>query len=352
MSQLSQMKKAANKGDFYTDVPLSNVAVARFQRDTNFVCAQMATKLIVTKPSGLYDKWNMADMNRDDMQARGDNARARETKFSKQQSQFSVLDDAIAIKLNDITQKAADVQVKPQVMVPRILSYKALIRLERKLAGVLVAANWYRTVAGGAADAVNSGGTTGVRKRFSDTSTDPIAALLDEVRQQGALTGFEATGLMFGRNAWHSWRNNPNVRATLTTGSTPAIRNAPAKISEAASLLELEWVGVSRAIYNSAGENLAAVNGYIIDPNSAFLFYRPTGGGAGTADAGQYNNEDPAALVRFVYAEGAGNNDGIRIRSMRDEFAGPGGSDHWELDSFNNFGVVTKEMGTLFTDIA
>jgi len=339
---------AANRSDFHTDIPLTNVAVSRFQSMTNFVGPFAAARLPVNALTGIYYKWNMAAINRDDMHARGDNDRARETQFSKTDATYKIPTKSLAIKLNDIVQRNSNVQVKPQDLVPKVLSYKAALSLEGQLASLFQSANWFRTVTGTAgAESGTTGGATGALKKFSDTAYDPLPRLAQEIENQGKLTGIEPTGMIFGRQAWRALRYHPEIRAALQSGGSPVVRNRPASLEEMARLLELEWCGVSKAISNTAGLNEAADNDYLIPGDSALLYYRPTMA-AGSDDPGMYNNDEPTALARIVYPDGAGNEFGIRIRALRDDFAGPGGSDHWEIDSFNGYHVVTPEMGTLF----
>lgn len=342
---------AANRNDFHTDIPLTNVAVARFQRMQNFVAPYAAARLPVTALSGLYDKWDMAAINRDDMHERGDNDRARETTFVKTQAQYKIPTKSLAVKLNELVQKNSNVQVNPRTMVPRVLSTKAAINLERQLASLFDSTKWYRTVTGTAgSETGTTGGTTGALKKLSDTSVDPLPRIANEIQVQGKLTGTEPQAMIFGRSYWRALRYHPEIRAALSSNGTPIVRNKPASLQEMAMLLELEWCGVSKGIHNTAGLNLPAANDYIVPEAAALLYFRPTST-EGSDDPGSYTNEEPAALARMVYEEGAGNADGMRIRALRDEFAGPGGSDHWEIDSFNAYHVVTPEMGTLFLEM-
>jgi hypothetical protein len=341
----SAVRKAASKGNYYTDVPASNVAISRFQSDMNFVAPYAAARLEVNKLSGLLDAWDMARINRDDMQDRGDNAPAKETQFVKTQSNFKIPTQSVAVKLNDLVQETSDVHVKPQQLVGRVLANKALIRLETILASLFVSTAWFRTVTGTGVDAPNYGTAAGTRKKWNDLSLDPLPGIAEEIEMQGKLTGQEPTGMIFGRQAWRALRYHTAIRAALTSGTTPVVRNKPASLQEMAQLLELEWCGVSKAIVNTAGENLPATNNYIIPADAALLYYRPS---MGADDPGTYNNEKPAALARIVYPGGVGGeSSGIRVRKLRDEFAGVGGSDHWEIDSLNTYQVLTKEMGTL-----
>src|SRR5262245_17811745 len=99
-----RVRKAANRGDFHTDVPLTTVAVSRFQKLKNFVAPFAAARLPVAKLSGLYDSWDMAAINRDDMHERGDNDRAQETQFIKTQSPYKIPTRSLAVKLNELVQ--------------------------------------------------------------------------------------------------------------------------------------------------------------------------------------------------------------------------------------------------------
>jgi hypothetical protein len=333
-------------GDLYTDAPLTRAAVAGFQKAENFIAPFMVPRLIVDKPTGIYYKWLLADINRSEMQRRGDLSPAAVASFAKEDATYRVPTESLAYELNDTARKAAASALDPSKVIPKMLGYKALLRLEKMLADKLfLAANWYRVVTGAGSDSVTEG-TTSTRKRFSDTSTDPIKAVLQEIEFQSKLTGFEPGAFAFGRKAWTSFRTNPYVLATLT-GTTGIVRTAPATTEEVARLLDLKWVGVSKAIYNTAGQGLAASNARIVPEDSALLFYR----GASGSDPGTWNDDMPVAATCQVWAEGAGNNEGLRIRRFRVETAGAGGSDHSEIDTFRDYGVVTPEMGTLFEDM-
>lgn len=339
-------------GDFYHDVPQSNVAIARFQKDMNFIAPFFAAKLIVNKPSGLVTKWDMADLNRDEMEERDATAPAKSKDFKQSKVAFDTQIRSIAYDLNDTTRKASDVETDPAKMIPRVLAYKALIKLERLVATQIFKTGvWFRQVNGDPADAgppVPEGAGPTTRKRWSDTTTNPIKAIDEEKEYQGKLTGFEPNAMVFGRRLWTAVRNHPEVRAALTSGTVAVVRNRPASLEEMAALLELEWVGVSKAIHNTSAEGEVATNARILDEKAALLYWRP--GGSAT-DAGVYNNEEPCAVARLVWRDGAGSDEGIRIRTFRDEKAGAGGSDHSELDLFNDFKVLTAEMGTFFNDM-
>jgi hypothetical protein len=333
-------------GDLYTDQPLTRAAVAGFQKASNFIAPFMVPRLIVDKPTGIYYKWLLADLNRNEMKARGDLSPADVANFTKEDATYRVPIESLAYELNDTARKAAAAALDPSKVIPKMLGYKALLRLEAMVAAKLfVNTAWYRTVTGAASDSVTEG-TASDRKRFSDTTTDPIKALLQEIEFQSKLTGFEPDALAFGRKAWTSFRTNPYVLATLT-GTTGIVRTAPATTMEVARLLDLKWVGVSKAIHNTAGFGLTATNARIVPEDSALLYYR----GADGEDPGMWNDDMPVAATCQVWAEGAGNNEGLRIRRFRVETAGAGGSDHSEIDTFRDYGVVTSQMGTLFEDM-
>lgn len=334
-------------GDLYTNGPLSRAAVAGFQKATNFMAPFFFPRLIVNKPAGIYYKWLLADLNRSEMVARASYAPAQIANFGKTTANFSVPTESLAYLLNDTERKAADFQLDPAKVIPRVLSYKALLRLEKMLADVaFVNTAWYRTVTGAAADSISEG-TASDRKRFTDTTTDPIKAMLQEISYQSKLTGFKPDALGFGEKAWLGFRTNPYVLATLT-GTTGMVRTAPAELTEVANLLGLKFVGVSSAIYNTAAPGqTTATNSRIIPEDSCLLYYR----GAEGQDPGTWGDEMPVAGCSQVWQDGAGNNEGLRIRTFRDEKAGAGGSDHSEIDTFRTFGVVTSEMGTLFEDM-
>ena len=332
-------------GDLYTSQPLTRAAVAGFQKQTNFLAPFMFPRLFVNKPAGIYYKWLLADLNRNEMAARASYAPAQIAGFGKVTANYSVPTESLAYLLNDTERKAADIQLDPAKMIPRVLSYKAAIRLEKMLAdSMFLAASWYRVVTGAASDSITEGATSD-RKRWTDTSTDPIKALLQEISYQSKLTGFPPDALAFGEKSWLGFRTNPYVLATLT-GTTGMVRTAPATLQEIANLLGLKWVGVSSAIYNSAGQGLTAVNARIVPEDSCLLYYR----GADGSDPGAWNDDMPIAGAAPVWRDGAGNDEGLRIRTFRDEKAGAGGSDQSEIDTFRTFAVVTAEMGTLFED--
>lgn len=334
-------------GNLYTDLPLSRAAVAGMQKADNFLGLTMFPRLVVDKPTGLYFKWLLADLNRNEMKPRADNAPAQVASFGKETATYSVPTESLAYDLNDTVRAASDVALDPSKTIPKLLGYKALLRLETMVAGLFSSSVWYRTVTGGASDSVSEG-TSSTRKRWSDTSADPIAMLLQEIEFQGKLTGFEPDAIAFGRKAWTSFRTNPYVLATLT-GTVGIVRNRPASLQEVANLLDLKYVGVSKAIYNSAGQNLTASNARIVPEDSALLYYR---GSESIGDAGTWNDDMPIAGAFPVWVAGAsGNAEGIRIRRFRDEKAGAGGSDHSEIDTFRTAAVVTSQMGTLFEDM-
>jgi len=338
-------------GNYYVDAIQTGVAVRRFQSEANFIAPYLAPRQNVTKPSGLYTVWKMADFNRNEMEARGPTAPPKVGVFTRDTQRFDTDAQTLAYDLNDAAQAASDIDSNPETMIPRALAYKALLSAEFRVARAFfapgAASPWGRTVTGGAADAINAGGATGVRRYVDDVTNDPVAWFADERSQQGKRTGQKPNAAVFGDTFWQKVRNHPLIRATLTTGNFPVVRNQMASIADVAGLLELQYVGVSSAILNTALPGIpTASNDYVVPADGALLYYAP-GAGTPNADAGlNIGVDEPAAMARFVWNVMAP--DGMQIRKYREENSGPGGSWRSVLDVYQGYGIVTADMGTLF----
>ncbi len=334
-------------GSLYVDVPQTGVAVRRLQSDADFIAMQLARPLIVNKPTGQYTVWNMADLNRDEMTVRGQTARPRSGAFNRSLANFTTDARSLAYELNDAAVAAADIDSNPEVMIPRVLAYKALLHSEIRCATAFFSdTSWFRLVTGAASNSVTQGATS-TRLYWNDPLADPIADLLEEIAFQGLLTGKEPNAVVFGRLLWQKIRVHPKVRAQLLYGTFPVIANRPAELDQIASLLGVESCMVSRAIQNTALEGLAATNARIIPESHALLYYRTPGGVTPGLVA---NNDEPSAMARFVW-NGVASGEGVQIRRVRDEKAGPGGSWSSIMDVYNGYGVVTNTMGTLFKNM-
>ena len=334
-------------GDLYTDAVLTRAAVANFQKDPRFVAAKAFPRMIVDKPSGLYDKVKTEDLNRDEMEKRGPNSTAAVSQVGYEQGTYSVPIESIAYELNDTARKAANVSRDPSKIIPRVLALKANIRLERMLAlkfMTLATHPWYRTITGGGSDSVSAGASS-TRKHFNSTSTDLVKMVLDEASYMSDVAGQDPDAMLFSRDAWIAFRTNDSVLAALTVAGVPVSRNRPATTAEVAALLELSYVGVSKATYNSAPKGITESNAKIVPDGTALLYVRGSEGD----DPGEWNDEMPVAGACQVWADGAGNREGLRIRRFRNEMAGSGGSDRSEMDTFRDYGTVNAKMGTFFT---
>ena len=206
-------------GDLYYNPLLTRAAVTNIQNDKRFTAARAWPRMIVDKPTGLYDKVKTGDLNRDEVEARGQNSPAAIARVGYERGTFSVPTESLAYDLNDVAVKASNVTRNPARIIPRVLGVKGSIRLERMMARKFLGADgqsipWYRTVTGGASDTVNAYTSAGTRKYFN-SSTDLLVAVLEEAGYISRKAGMDPDAMLFARDAWLAFRTNDSIIAAL-----------------------------------------------------------------------------------------------------------------------------------------
>jgi hypothetical protein len=354
-------------GQNYVDRPQTGLAVRRIQRDARFVATRMVPRLIVNKPSGLYPAVFMGDLNRDDMDVRGPSGSAAKAGWRTIMQRFDTDARALEYEANDAQTAAADVEQNPEILIPTVLAYKALIHMERRMSNAYFSVDgggastaWYRTVTGANADS-GAEGTTAMNRLYMDNANaDVVEAFTEEAKILSKLTGADPMdmGLTLGATLWHKIRNSAKIKSQIVGLAGSAIGNAviamarPAELPEFARLLGIGFCAVSSAIFNSAlkTNNAAtevATNDYIVPENDALLYVNPYAG-QDNGDAGiTPQNDRPAAFARCCW-NGVASAEGLQIRRFRDERAGAGGSWVCVIDVYQGYVIVTKECGTLF----
>jgi hypothetical protein len=361
MSILQNLRKtSALYGQRYVDVPMTGVAVRRMQSDARFIATTMVPRLPVLKPSGTYPVFSIADINRDEMQVRGPESRPAKAGWRHSYQTYSTDARSLAYDLNDAEAAASDVEIDPSEMIPSLLAYKALLHLERRMAAKLfVAGNWYRVVTGASSDTTGSA-TAKNRLYVDNASADPIEAFTDEIRILSLLTGADPSqmGIAFGNRLAHKLRNSAKVKSQIVGLAGGAIGNAivgmarQASMDEIARLLGIAWCGASSAVYNSAAktsDQSVYTNTPIVPADDALLFVNPSIGQTDAVAAMTRSTPQPPAFCRPVWTAAVA--DGVSVRRVRDELAGPLGSWTHVVDVFQGFEIVTPTCGTYFSGL-
>lgn len=343
-------------GSLYADVPQTGVAVRRMQGNQRFVAMRMVPKLNVLKPSGIYRSFNMGDLNRDEMEVRGPTGTAAKAGWRVADKTFSTDARSLIYDLNDAEAAGADVELNPEIMIPTVLAYKALIHMERRMATKFFGAShpWYRTITGAGSDSTGSA-TAKDRLYFDNSSADPVEALTDEIRMLSLLTGADPMdmAITFGNRLWHKVRNHAKVKAQISSsiGSGLVTMARQAELPEFSKLLGIKACFVATAIYNSSAmtsdATAAPTNTAIVPQDEALLFVNPSAGDDSANAAMTPDTVCPPAFCRPVW-NGVASGEGVQIRKFRDEKAGPSGSWSHVIDVYNGFETVTAECGTIF----
>lgn len=349
-------------GSLYVDVPQTGVAVRRIQSDAKFIALRMVPKLKVLKPSGLYPTVVSGDLNRDEMEPRGPNAPAAKAGWRRVMKTFTTDARSLRYDLNDAEAAGADVETNPDIWIPRILGYKALIHMERRMAAKFMTAGvWERNITGAGADA-NLDTVNPSRLFIDNAGADPIEAFCDEIRRLKLRTGCGSMdiGLAIGNLAWHKIRNHAKVKSQIVGVAGGAIGNAiiamarQAEADEFARLLGIKQVLIGEAIFNSAiitsDATVAPTNTAIFPEEDALLFVNQNVGAEGGSALMDPNSEQPSAFCRTVW-NGVASGEGVQVRRVRDEHAGPGGSWANVIDVYNGFEVVTAEAAVRWTNM-
>ena len=328
--------------DVHISAALSNVSVAYFQDEKNFIADKVFPIVPVVHQTDQYFIWNLGDFYRDDAQLRADGVESAGTGMNLNTDSYSAKVWALHKDIGPQVRANADPAIDIDVTTTRMLTQKLLIKRDRQFVSSFMKTSlWTGGTSGG--DIVGTaGGTPGTAtppKWSDDANGDPFT---DIATQQASIlqgTGFWPNVLVMGFNVYNALKKHPLVIDRIKYTSQPEAKNITAKLL--AQMFDVDDVIVSKAVYNSAAEGIAASNAFVLGSH-ALLCYR----------APQATINEPSAGYVFAWQGFTGlNNIGIRTNQIPMNWLGVG-TIRDEVEMAFDMKAVALPLGAYFSNIA
>lgn len=330
----------------YTDVhvsaALTNVSVAYFQDEQNFVADKVFPMIPVQHQTDQYFVWSLADFMRDEAQLRADGVESAGSGMNLTTQSYSANVWALHKDIGPQVRANADPAIDIDVTTTRMLTQKLLIKRDRQFMSTFMKTGiWTGGVSN--TDAVGTaGGTPGTTTPplwSDDANGDPFTDIA--TAQTGILqgTGYLPNRLLIGWKVFQALRKHPLVIDRIKYTSQPDAKS----VTEAllAQMFDVDEVIVSKGVYNSAAEGLAASMSFISGSN-ALLCY--------AAEAPSLNA--PTAGYTFAWSGFTGlNNLGIRTNQIPMNWLGMG-MVRDECEMAFDMVQVSAPLGAYFSAIA
>jgi hypothetical protein len=289
----------------HTDEVLTNISVAYFQNQTNFVADKVFPIVPVQKQSDLYRTFNREDFNRVEAKILGPGAPTPVGGFGVSSDTYYCHVYAIGADLHKQVEANADAVLRLRQNTTRYVTYQLMQKREKDfMTEFMAASKWTNDYAG-----VSSSPTGDEVLQWNDESSTPIENVRFAKRTILESTGFEPNKLVVGQAVFDALIDHPDIVDRIKYGQTqggPAVANEQAL----AQILGVESVMVSKAIENTAKQGDAEVSAFMAG-KKALLVHAPATAGL----------ELPSAGYTFTWAGYNGLNDfGINIDTyvMRD----------------------------------
>ena len=303
----------------HIDKVLQDFSLAYLQEQTDFVARDVFTQKPVMQSSGKYYTYTQSYWLTDEMQVRAPGNRYPEAGYELSTDSYVCERWALAHPIADEDREDADEPIDLDQEAAVFLEQKNLIRMERSFATDFMTTSVWGTDDNNSAIDWDSTGT-------------PITNVQTASRTIQAATGKNANAIVMGKIVFDALTTNAQITGLVQYSQRALPRDIMALMGAA---LDLDYVYVSRAAYDSAAEGVTSSIAPIIDDDALVYFKAPTAPGPRTATAG----------MLFTWAGGGGLGSFTRVRvDDRD-------ADMARLKAAWDFKKVGASLGYFFADI-
>ena len=325
--------------DVHVAAALTNVAVAYLQTDDAYVADKIFPMVPVQHQTDVYFVWSKADFFRDEAQQRSDATESAGTGVNLTTQTYNAKVWALHQDIGQQVRANADPAVDVDVTSARVLMQKMLIRRDRIfMATYMTTSVWGTTATGTAASGGGTpGGTTPVYWD-DDANSDPFTDIAYAQTTILQNTGFMPNTLLLTWPVYQALRKNPLVIDRIKY-TNPAFAGTitPQLLAQS---FAVDRVVVSRAVYNSAAENLTASMAFVGGKN-ALLCYVASSPGLMVATAG----------YTFGWSGFTGlNNLGVRVAQIPMNWLGLGTIRN-ECEMAFDMQIVGSDLGFFWSNI-
>jgi len=263
--------------DVHVSSALTQIAVAYYQSDDAYVADKIFPMVSVQHQTDQYFIWSKADFFRDEAQQRADAAESAGTGVNLSKASYSAKVWALHQDIGTQVRANADPSVDIDVASTRQLMQKLKIRRDRIfMSTYMVAGVWGSDAVGTSAGAGGQPGGLVPVLWDDDANSDPFTDIAFAQTTVLQNTGMMPNVLLLAWPVYQALKKHPLVIDRIKY-TNPAFAGS---INEAllAQAFDIDRVVVSKAVYNSAAEGIAASMAFVAGKN-AWLGYVPPSAG-------------------------------------------------------------------------
>jgi len=263
--------------DVHIAAALTQIATAYVQDQANYVADKVFPMVPVQHQTDKYFVWSKADFFRDEAQLRADAVESAGTGVNLTTATYSAAVWALHQDIGPQVRANADPAVDLDVVSTTHLMQKLLIRRDRIFMTKYMATGvWGTDATGTAANAGGVPGTTSPVYWDDDANSDPFTDIYYGQTTILQNTGYLPNVLLISWNVFQALRKHPLVidRIKYTTPTFTGTVNE-ALLGQA---FGVDRVVVSKAVYNSAGGNVAASMSFVAGKNALLCYAAPAPG--------------------------------------------------------------------------
>ncbi len=311
--------------------PLTEISIAWFQNNDNYVAPKVFPEVPVQKQSDLYYEYDKGDLLRSEARARPPATESAGRGYRVDATGTYFCNPTAVHQMVDDQQRAnADSPLDPDRDATEVVSQDLAIKRERDwVSGFFGTGIWTGTTTG-------SDVTPSVK--WDAGGSVPIDDMDAEIEAVHSRTGFEANFIVIPKKVWHVLKNHSQFLDRVKGGATS---NMPAKVRpmQLGEILEIPNVVIAKAIHNTAKEAATDVIAPIVASNVLIGYANPSPG-----------LRKPSAGYIFTwknYLGAAGPNGQVMKRFRMDELE----ADRVEGSMAFDMKVVASELGALLTSV-
>lgn len=267
-------------GDVHVAAALTDVAVAYLQDESYYIADKIFPMVPVQHQTNVYFVWSKADFFRDEAQLRADATESAGSGVNLTTQTYSAKVYALHQDIGAQVRSNADPAVDIDVVVTRQLTQKMLIRRDRIFVSKYLTTGVWGTDITGVAATPSASQTI---QWSDDANSDPFTDVATGQTTVLQTTGFLPNVLVITWPVYQALRKHPLVVDRIKYTS-PAFAGTitPQLLAEA---FDIEEVVVSKAVYNTAAQGVAAAMSFVAG-KVALLCYRAPSPGLMVATAG------------------------------------------------------------------